>query len=508
MKIKVKVLFILSFCYLPALIAEVEESEVFNLDWSELQTYNNEPEWFQDAKFGIYFHWGVYSVPAFGSEWYPRWMHFEGQEIYEHHLKTYGHPSEFGYHDFVPMFKAEHFDANEWARLFKKAGAKFAGPVAEHHDGFSMWASDVTPWNVGDKGPKKDITGELEKAIRSEGMKLITSFHHARNLQRPDHPQWKEHQYPDWRFNWNQHYPAVEGMPPSSDDEELKYLYGRLPEEKWLKEVWFAKLKEVIDHYHPDIIWFDSWLNEIPESYRYEFLKYYYSEAEKKDQEVVVTFKQDDFPEGTAVFNIEKGGKTEISENVWQSDDTISMGSWCYTEGLKIKPVSMVVHSLIDIVSKNGVLLLNISPMADGTIPENQKEVLTKMGEWLALNGEGIYSSRPWLTYGEGPTGFEEGHFGGMATTNVYNSEDKRYTKSKDGKYVYAFVLSQPESDEVIQLQAFGEGEVAETVEVQSISLIGDKTEVDWSRNDNGIEIVPSNSFQTEIALVYKIHVK
>ena len=147
-------------------------------DWQSLARHEEAPEWFRDAKFGIYFHWGVYSVPAYGNEWYPRWMHMEDyvrgedQNYYEHHVKTYGHPSEFGYHDFVPMFKAEHFDAEEWALLFKAAGAKFAGPVAEHHDGFAMWDSDVTPWNVMDMGPKRDIKAQTAKPHPSSNRAL------------------------------------------------------------------------------------------------------------------------------------------------------------------------------------------------------------------------------------------------------------------------------------------------------------------------------------------------
>ena len=357
---------LLAICLMSTAVAmgeDVPESE-YKLDWSEFEAYENEPEWFQDSKLGIYFHWGVYSVPAFGTEWYPRMMHLEDSDMYKHHLETYGHPSEFGYHDFVPMFKAENFDADEWADLFKKAGARFAGPVAEHHDGFAMWASEATPWNVKDKGPKRDITRELEQAIRGRDMKFIATFHHARHLFRPnqDNP---EHPYPHWRYYYHSHFPYVEGMPPESDDEELKYLYGRIEESKWLEEIWYEKLKEVIDNYSPDIIWFDAWLDKIPEEYRMRYLSYYYKEGAKRDQEVVTTFKQNDFPDDVAVFNIEKGGKTEISDEVWQSDDTISLGSWSYTETLKIKPVSMVVHGLIDIVSKNGVLLLNISPKAD-----------------------------------------------------------------------------------------------------------------------------------------------
>ena len=168
--------------------SQVAPTPAFEPDWGSLSQHEAAPEWFRDAKLGIYFHWGVYSVPAYSTEWYPRLMHLPGHPVWKHHLATYGHPSEFGYHDFVPKFTAEHFDPEEWADLFQQTGARFAGPVAEHHDGFSMWASEVTPWNVGSRGPKRDITGELAASLRKRGMKLITTFHHARNLQRYDSP--------------------------------------------------------------------------------------------------------------------------------------------------------------------------------------------------------------------------------------------------------------------------------------------------------------------------------
>ncbi|MCK4992723.1 MAG: alpha-L-fucosidase, partial [Bacteroidales bacterium] len=210
----------------------IQSEGPYEENWDSLGRNNEEPEWFQDAKFGIYFHWGVYSVPAFGNEWYPRMMHVEGGAVYNHHLEKYGHPSEFGYHDFVPMFKAENFDPQQWADLFVRAGAKFAGPVAEHHDGFSMWDSEATPWNSMDKGPGRDITGELERAITARGMKFITTFHHARNLQRykglEEEVITKEKNI-HYQFR-KSHYPLYPGMPPSMDDPELNYLYGNIPE--------------------------------------------------------------------------------------------------------------------------------------------------------------------------------------------------------------------------------------------------------------------------------------
>ncbi|MCG8309119.1 MAG: alpha-L-fucosidase [Cytophagales bacterium] len=469
-------------------------------DYASLAHHNQQPDWFQDAKLGIYFHWGVYSVPAFGNEWYPSRMHHEDDIIYKHHLEKYGHPSEFGYHDFVPMFKAAHFDAKEWAVLFKRAGARFAGPVAEHHDGYSMWASKITPWNTLDTGPKRDITGELEKAIRSQGMKLITTFHHAKHLQRFDSIPEEGRK----RAYRNSHYPYYAGMPTRSDDERLKYLYGNIPEEQWLEEVWLGKLKEVIDNYQPDIIWFDSWLDRIPESKRKEFAAYYLNEADKWGKEVVIIRKQDDLPLDFSLNDLEKSRMNKLGEQSWMTDETISYGSWCYTENLRIKPTKDVLHVLIDIVSKNGVLLLNISPMADGTIPENQREVLLELGAWLDAYGEAVYETRPWITYGEGPTKEPEGHFKNHNAFSklVYSNKDLRYTTR--GNIIYATIFGWPDEKKVV-LESFGKDRLAGDLKVHAVSLVGYEGDLNWEVKDNGLEISMPDKVVNEMAIVFKL---
>lgn len=470
----------------------------FEPNWESLSKHREAPDWFRDAKLGIYFHWGVYSVPAFGSEWYPRNMHFKQNREYKHHVEKYGHPSEFGYHDFVPMFTAENFDAEEWADLFVKAGARFAGPVAEHHDGFSMWDSEVTPWNAADKGPKQDITGKLKKAFDEKGLKLITTFHHARNLQRYKGKKDEE------RFSLS-HYPLFDNMPPTWDDPELNYLYGNIPEEKWLQEVWFGKLKEVIDKYQPDIMWFDSWLDEIPEDYRQKFCAYYLNQAEKWGKEVVIVRKQDDLPLEVSVDDLEKSRKNELDEKVWMTDETVSTGSWCYTADLQIKPSKDVLHVLIDIVSKNGVLLLNISPKADGTIPGDQREVLAKMGEWLDKYGEAIYETRPWYTFGEGPTKEPEGHFSNHREflKIKYSAKDVRYTTN--GNTIYATVLGWPGNNENMLLKSFTAGEWKNQKKIKSVSLLGYDGKIDYSLTDSGLLLSTPGNPTDEMAVVFKI---
>jgi len=475
--------------------------ETYEPDWESLAQHEAAPLWFQDAKFGIYFHWGVYTVPAYGSEWYPRWMHFEGHDIYEHHLATYGHPSEFGYHDFVPMFKAENFNAEEWADLFVKAGARFAGPVAEHHDGFAMWDSKATPWNAKEMGPKRDITGELAAAIKDRDMKFICTFHHAKQLQRHDSIP----EEPDGQPYRLSHFPFFEGMPPSSDEKKLKYLYGNMPEDQWLEEIWLAKLKEVIDQYRPDIMWFDYVLDTIPAKFRQEYSAYYLNEAEKWGKEVVIVRKQDDLPLEFSVDDLEKSRKNKIGEEPWMTDETVSKGSWCYTENLEIKESKDVLHVLIDIVSKNGVLLLNISPKADGTIPDVQKKVLLDMGDWLDKFGEAIYETRPWYTFGEGPTKEPEGHFKfhRQFLKIKYSSADIRYTTK--GKDIYVCFLGKPEPGKDVILKSFAKDEAGKEISVRKVYLLGSDEELVWELTEEGLSIRFPGVVPEEMSVVLKV---
>lgn len=470
---------------LPATLSK--GAEPFQPNWESLSKHRAAPEWLADAKMGIYFHWGVYSVPAFFNEWYPRLMFLKGHDAWKHHVETYGDPSGFGYHEFVPKFTAEHFDPEEWAELFQKAGAKFAGPVAEHHDGFSMWDSDVTPWNAKDKGPGRDILGDLYQSLRKRDMKTIATFHHARNLQRY-RDTW-EKEAASGRGNGSfrmSHYPYDPKLPTSSEDPELRLLYGNVPEEEWLEKIWFGKLKEVIDKYQPDIMWFDSWLDEIPESYRKKFCAYYLNTAEQWGKEVSIVRKQDDLPLDFTVNDHEKSREPKALPDLWMTDDTISTGSWCFTTSLEVKPLYKVVHALVDTVAKNGVMLLNISPKADGTIPDDQKQVLLGLGEWLKANGEGIYGTRPWTIAAEGPTAEPAGGFSANQEflKLEYSAKDVRYTASKDGKTVYAFLLGVPESDRAVTLEAF-RGKAEDVKDVRLLS----GAKVAWEASPEGLRM-------------------
>ncbi|WP_426513341.1 alpha-L-fucosidase [Dactylosporangium sp. McL0621] len=405
----------------------------YTASWSSVDQHPPAPEWFQDAKFGIYYHWGVFSVPAFSNEWYPRSMYINGSVENNHHKAVYGDPSVWPYHNFIngaydkagnwaqfaPRLKSAggNFDPNEWAQLFADAGAKFAGPVAEHHDGFSMWNSTVNEWNSVARGPRLDLVGLHAAAIRAKGLKFMVSLHHE--------------------FNFGGYYSAV---PPQSTTS-LKKLYGQL-DAATEQQLWYDKLREVIDGYQPDLIWQDGGLSAIPESYRLNFLSYYYNRAVAWNKDVVATYK-DGFNTNGEVFDIERGGPAGMLNPYWLTDDSVSSSSWCYTVGIGYYSLPQMLHSLIDRVSKNGNMLLNIAPMADGTIPDGQRTILLAMGDYLKRFGESIYATRAWTVFGEGPTQMGGGSFSGpQAGTN----RDIRFTRSKDNTVLYATVLGWPGS--------------------------------------------------------------
>lgn len=460
-------------------ICEEEKSAVPS--WDELEEHNEAPDWFRDAKFGIYSHWGVYSVPAYATEWYPRLMYAGGRHCKKHHLATYG--EDFHYHDFIPMFKAEKFDADEWADIYKRAGAKFAGPVAEHHDGFAMWDSEYTPFNSAKMGPKRDITAELAKALRKRGLKFMASYHHSHNKA------------------------FYKGSNPVFRDPEYIALYGK-QQPKDFNKMWFGKLKESVDKYQPDLMWFDFGLARMPHELIREYFDYYFS----NHNDAVVTFKNMRWKGITmeqlrkiGIEDFEKGRLNRLTEYAWLTDDTITDGSWCFTRQMKLKPKEYVLHVLIDIVSKNGQLLLNIAPKADGTIPENQQEILFFVGDWLKEYGESIYGTRPFVDFGEGPTRLgKSGHF---VKVMKFTPNDVRYTtKGKDT--VYAIILGRPEPGQLSLLKMFAQDGLAENLEIKSISMLGTEKKVAWEKTDEGLSITAPSVVPEEEAVVYKIKCK
>jgi len=469
--------------------------EVYQPNWESLAKYDETAEWFKDAKFGIYAHWGVLSVPAYANDWYPRLMHVEGSDEYKHHASLYGEPSKFGYHDFVPMFHAENFNADAWAELFQKAGAKFAGVVAEHHDGWSNWDSKINPWNSMDMGPHRDLVGELAKAIHGRGMKLVTSFHKDRNLQ-------INKNNPDKWLNDESYFPYNPKMPTSSEDPKLAQMYGNIAPEQFYKN-WYGELKELIDNYSPDLIYFDSKMTKIPEKTKQEFVAYYFNHSVKENKQVVITHKEGELPKTVSVEDFEKGRQNAITKDFWLTDETVSVGSWSYTNDLGLKTANEIVDLLADIVSKNGALMLNVSPMANGLIPQNQQAILLEIGKWLDVNDEAIYGSRTFTVFGEGPAKQEKG---GMFVDKItYGAQDIRYTRK--GNTVYAIVLGWPGENVAVALSAFATSD-KKAPKVKSVAVLGSPEKITFTQDAIGVHVKTPSKKIDDKAFVIKLELK
>ena len=488
------ILTVIFFCSCSEKRKHAAPHPVYSANWDSLAKYDATAEWFKDAKFGIYAHWGVLSVPEYANDWYPRNMHIEGTDENKHQVATYGKLSEFGYHDFVPQFKAENFDADAWAQLYKDSGAKFAGIVAEHHDGWSNWDSDINPWNALDKGPHRDIVGELEKAIHGRGMKFVTTFHKARNLQmfQQDSTKWLDD---------TSYFPYNPQMATSSTDSLVSILYGNIPKEQFYKN-WLGELNEVIHKYGPDLIYFDSQLTKIPDSTKQQFVADYFNDAEVQDKQVVITHKEGELPKSVSLEDLEKGRMNKKTKEFWLTDETISQGSWSYVNGLKLKTANEIIDLLADIVSKNGALMLNISPMADGTIPQNQRAILKEIGRWLKTNGEAIYGTRTWNVFGEGPT--KQKKSGMFLDKITYTAQDVRYTKK--GNSVYATLLGWPGENKDVLLTSFSKEKLGDHLpKVQRVTCLGSKENIAFKQTQKGLRVTTPSTQVDDKAVVFKI---
>ncbi|MBE3040955.1 MAG: alpha-L-fucosidase [Chloroflexi bacterium] len=446
--------------------------------WESLKQYSA-PQWYMDAKFGIFIHWGVYCVPAFGNEWYPRNMYIQGSPEFEHHLKTYGPQDKFGYKDFIPMFKAEKFDPAAWATLFRKAGARYVMPVAEHHDGFAMYDCSLSRWNSVKMGPKRDIVGELAAAVRKEGMVFGLSSHRAEhwffmNGGRFFDSDVQDPQYEDF-------YGPACAYPAAQDSDAWRSLdWNPRPHAKHLED-WLARTCELVDKYQPQVVWFDWWIEQIVfQPYLQRFAAYYYNRGLEWGKGVAINYKNKPFPMEAAVYDIERGQLSGINPHFWQTDTSISKNSWGYVSQQDYKTAESLVGDLVDIVSKNGTLLLNIGPRPDGTIPEEEEKILLDIGEWLAVNGEAIYGTRPWKVYGEGPTAIPEGGFTDTQRA-AFTGNDFRFT-TKDGA-LYAIALAWP--GKAAKITSLGSG----AARVSGVSLLGSPEQLNWSQDESGLKI-------------------
>ena len=478
------------------------EETKFEPTWESLQQYEI-PAWYADGKFGIFIHWGAYAVPAFANEWYPRNMYIQGSREYEHHVKTYGPHTEFGYKDFIPMFRAEKFDADGWAELFRESGARFVVPVAEHHDGFAMYDCSTSRWTSVHMGPQRDIVGELAQAVRARGMVFGVSTHRAEH--------W-------WFMNGGRNFPS-DVQDPAFDDfygpavqhedcdgtaQNTPSLTSQpYPSTEYLED-WLARTVELVDKYQPQLVWFDWWIGHaaFPE-YLKRFAAHYYNRGQEWDKGVAINYKYEAYQEGTAVLDVERGQLSDIRPLLWQNDTSVAKNSWSYVVPQDYKTAESLIQDLVDVVSKNGALLLNIGPRPDGTIPEPEQAILREIGAWLAVNGEAIYGTRPWELFGEGPTEVTEGAFTDTKRA-PFTAADFRFTTKGDA--LYAICLAWP--GETATIHALRAGSPLLDRRVVEVALLGAPGALAWSVEANGLKIRMPAAKPCDHAYSFKIRLE
>lgn len=497
----------------------------FEPDWQSLKAYQT-PEWFRNAKFGIFMHWGVQSIAA-NNGWYGRFMYMQEGALwgnaYAHHLAHHGHPSEFGYKDLIPLWHAENWNPDELAAFYRRIGARYIVPVAVHHDNFDNYNSTWQPWNSVNMGPCKDILREWKNAAARHGLRFGVSSHSDRTWDWFNTAHGSDTTGPMKGIPYDGNLTLADGKGKWWEGYDPNALYTRPhgneeePDQAYC-ENWYKRTSELIDQYQPDLLYFDGpmpivrdmegggrW-HEGRTPYGMRIASHFYNASmawHNGSLEAVLNLKQwepDSLPEKSAfVLDVEKGQIDEIYPLPWQTDTSLTE-TWFYAPDPLELGETVVIHNLCDIVSKNGNLLLNVGLMADGTLPDDQRGVLEEVGRWLQLNGEAIYDTRPWITYGEGPTKVEQGHF--KQNTQPFTAEDIRYTTS--GNTLYAILLGWP-AHRRVTLTALRSGHQPWFGEINRIGLIGCDEPLVWSVTPEGLEVTLPDAPPCRHAVVLKI---
>jgi len=431
------------------------------------------PEWFRDAKFGIWAHWGPQAVPRQG-DWYARRIYLEKDPAYKYHLEHYGHPSEFGYKDIIPLWKAERWDPDKLMELYKKTGAKYFVSMGSHHDNFFLWDSKIHRWNAVNMGPEKDVVAIWKEAARKQGLKFGVSEHLGASFTWFQVAHGSDTQGPK------------KGVPYDGADTKYSDLYHAqtTPDDKgWLTNnlvfqvEWFSSIKELIDNYHPDLLYSDS---HMPfEDVGRSLIAHYYNQDMARNNgnlNAVYTCKQSSG--GKWVQDVERGVLDSLSPYPWQTDTSI--GDWYYRTDQKYKTSTEVIQMLVDIVSKNGNLLLNVVQTPEGDLEPDMLRILDEIGVWTAANGEGIYGTRPWKIFGEKSAEAKAVKPGRFNENYKFNAKDIRFT-AKDG-VLYAFCLGIPTED--ILIYSLGKNSKYLDNPVASVKMLGSDVKVKWSQTD------------------------
>ena len=484
-----------------AQINNVIEKGPYHDNWASLTDFEM-PDWYVKAKFGIFIHWGLYSVPAYANEWYSRNMYIQGTPEYEHHIKTYGPHKDFGYKDFIPLFKAEKFDPDFWAETFANAGAKYVVPVAEHHDGFQMYQSDLSVYNAAQMGPCRDVIGELKASFAKKGLVFCTSTHRAEHYWFMGNGKDFDSDIKEPLHCGDFYWPSEQQQPDHQNLFATPY-----PNSEFLED-WLCRTCEIIDRYQPKILYFDWWIqHEAYKPYLRKIAAYYYNRGLEWCAPTAICYKHDAMAFGSGIVDVERGKFASAKPYHWQTDTAIARNSWCYTTSLDYKSSYELICYLIDVVSKNGNLLLNVGPKADGTFAEEDAAILNDIGSWLSVNGEAVYNSKPWRYAAEGPTVETEGQFSDSSATE-YTHEDFRFTAGNG--CIYVTCLKYPENGR-LTVRALSKSKDANKPNfhgiIRDVNVLGFEEHPAYAIDDAGLHITTQN-VQSEFPVVFKVIVE
>lgn len=437
------------------------------------------PTWFRDAKFGIWAHWGPQAVPRQG-DWYARNMYIEGSEQYKYHVAHYGHPSRFGYKDIIPLWKAEKWDPEKLMALYKKAGAKYFVSMGTHHDNFFLWNSSLHRWNAVKMGPHKDVVGLWQAAAKKHGLKFGVSEHLGASYTwyQPAHKADTAGQYKGVPYDGNDsQYADLYHTKASPDDN------GWLSKDRTWAQEWYKYIRELVDTYHPDLLYSDS---QFPydDVGRAMLANFYNGNIAYNKGQMTAVYNCKQPSEGMWVQDLERGVQDSISPFPWQTDTSI--GDWYYRTGQTYKSATDIIQMLVDIVSKNGNLLINIVQTPEGNIEPDILNTLDEIGKWTAANGEGIYGSRPWKIFGERPENTAAVKAGNFNEDRIkYTANDIRFTSN--GKKLYAFLLDTPTG--AIRIKSLGKSSAVNTRKIMSVNLLGSTDKIQWQQEADALVI-------------------
>ncbi len=481
----------------------------FQPTWESLAEYQC-PEWFRDAKFGIWAHWGPQCVPMFG-DWYAKRMYVENDKKHTYHLEHYGHPSKFGYKDIIPLWKAEKFDPDRLMTLYKAAGARYFVSMAVHHDNFDLWNSKHHKWNAVEMGPQRDIVGAWQKAAKAQGLKFGVSEHLGASFTwwQPSHGADKKGPLAGVAYDGAD--PKYEALyhPAAEPGDTAWYSTNK----QWAQE-WLQRITDLVDQYQPDLLYSDGAL-PFGEVGRGMLAHFYNTNMDRHGGQLdaVYTLKDwrtrpghGDYVEGIGVQDVERGGLAAIKPAPWQTDTSI--GDWYYNKTWKAKDTGTmyrspkwVIHTLVDVVSKNGNMLLNVIQRPDGSLDPEVEALLAELAMWMKVNGEAIHATRPWLIYGEGETKADAGHF---KEDFAFSATDIRFTQSKDGQTLYAIALGWPAEGQLV-IKALAQSATASDNQIEQVELLGHEGKLTFSQTAQGLTVDLPATKLSDIACALRI---